>query len=90
MQPGVWFHLAVTWGDEVRVYLNGELRGSAQVDRSAFHTRSTDARPERLTLFNESWGRGPVSGVADEVRVYNKVLSPREVERLHQGGAEGR
>jgi len=82
VEPGTWFHLAVTWGDEVRVYLNGELKASAQVDRSAFHTPSTDARAERIILFNETWERGPVPGIADDVRIYNRVLSAEDIKRL--------
>ena len=82
-QPGSLV-AAATWGGEVRVHLNGKLLGRAQVDRSAFHTRATDARAERMILFNEPWGRGPVPGVADEIRLYNKVLSADEIRRLSE------
>ena len=87
VEPGRWFHLAVTWGDEVRVYLDGELMGSEQVDRSGFHSQDTDARAEQLILFNDAWGRNPTTGLADEVRFYNRVLTPQEIRRL--AGAKG-
>ena len=87
VEPGKWFHLAVSFGEEVRVYLNGELRGSAQVDRSAFHTQATDARAGQLVLFNEPWGRGPTPAVADEARLYNRVLTAEEILRLAEGAA---
>ncbi|HUS92347.1 MAG TPA: LamG domain-containing protein, partial [Phycisphaerae bacterium] len=87
VEPDKWFHLAVSFGEEVRVYLNGELRDSAQVDRSAFHTQATDARAGQLILFNEPWGRGPVPAVADEARLYNRVLTAEEILRLAEGAA---
>ncbi|NQT89128.1 chitobiase/beta-hexosaminidase C-terminal domain-containing protein, partial [bacterium] len=83
---GKWFHLAVTWGDEVRVYLDGKLLGSAQVDRSAFHTPGTDARAEKFVFFTDTWDRGLVPGIADEMRVYNRVLPLAEIQAIARDG----
>jgi hypothetical protein len=86
VEPGKWFHLACTWGDEVKVYLNGRLVGTAQVDRSAFHTGATDARAEEFVFFSDPWDRGLVPGIADEIRVYNRVLAADEIAAIAQEG----
>jgi hypothetical protein len=33
-------------------------------------------------LFNDNWDRAPLDGVVDEIRLYNRILSPTEVRRL--------
>jgi hypothetical protein len=41
-------------------------------------------RAAEVTLMNTDWGRNPTSGLIDEVRLYNKILTAEEVRRLHQ------
>jgi hypothetical protein len=78
IEDGDWFHFAVSFGAEVRVYVNGELLGSRQVMKSHQYTADVDARATMLNLLVGE------QGAIDEVKVWNEVLPPALVKREFQ------
>ena len=93
--PGVgeWFHVAVTWTggstfSTMHLYLNGvEGTDSSTSNGSGGHT--TDAA-ETLYIGSSNGGGGPAGnffpGVLDDIRIYNRILSPDEIKRLYTMG----
>jgi hypothetical protein len=71
-----WFHLAVTFGERVKVYVDGKLIGSRIVDPSAMYPGSSAYPASMLFMENET------DGQLDEVRIFNRVLSENEIQRL--------
>ncbi len=80
VEPGKWFHVAATYGDENCVYFNGELLGSTQVMNK--NTRRGSAREPNLELMT-CRGR-PTNAAIDECRIYNRVLPPAEIRALYE------
>ena len=72
-----WFHLAVTFGEWVTVYVDGELAGSRIVDPSAMYPGSSAYPASILFMENET------DGLLDDVRIFNRVLSAGEIRNLH-------
>ena len=75
-----WVHLAGTFdGNTMRIYMNGEERGT--MERPA-PVKPSDAR---LCLGSYEPGhRAHFTGMLDEVKLYNRALSPAEVRTHHQ------
>jgi hypothetical protein len=70
-----WQHVALTYdGTNLRAYLNGTLRGSAQ----AAALPSTSGIVQ-VGAFSNGTDSDFFSGVIDEVRVYNRTLSQSEI-----------
>jgi len=85
---GEWEYLVVTWdtaaaADNVKVYLNGQLRIKATLGTTKGrelmmdtlrigHTGHPDAAPQTL------------SGVVDEVAIYNTTLQPDRIDAYYQ------
>ena len=70
-----WTHLAVTYdGTALRFYVNGALART----RTLGGTIAISGRPLRIGG-NAIWGEY-FSGLIDEVRVYNRALSPAEIQ----------
>ncbi len=76
LNTGQWYHVAATWdGTQVKIYVNGLLE-TTQV-RSG--TISTDTRP--VYLGGRS-GTDLFDGRIDDVRLYNRALSPEEIAAM--------
>ena len=81
---GVWYHLACTWdnvGKELIMYVNGVAAGygagpftPVQNNAALWLGRSQLA------------GAGTLLGAMDDTRIYNRALSPAEVEEVLQSG----
>jgi len=74
---GEWYHVAITFDGAVgKVYMAGDLGAEA-----AF-TFGTD--PGSATVFGASVANGgnPFNGALDEIRIYDRVLSPFEIRYL--------
>lgn len=72
-----WYHFAVTLDNEqMKIYLNGNLEGTVAVSGNVISDASA------LTL---GYGNTPqwmaLDGLLDEVRIYNKTLSPEEIQK---------
>ena len=82
---GTWQHLAVSWDtvtDEVKYYRNGTLR-ITQTDAD-----DIIAPLDIDNLSIGSWVNGTESffdGLIDEVRIYNRALTPAEIKILAAG-----
>lgn len=78
----VWYHVAFTAvkGGTMEIFVNGDQVGGETAGSSLWtggHTTISDLRPGRNIRFN---------GIIDEVRIYNRVLSPEEIEAHREVG----
>jgi hypothetical protein len=74
---GEWYHVAVTFdGATAKVYMGDQV--------GAEGTFSFGSDPGARTVFGASVANGgnPFNGALDEVRIYNRVLSPFEIRYL--------
>ena len=81
--PGVWQHLAFVYNNgTVTFYVNGNAAGTAQVGTLPNNT---------LPLFIGGPRNSPLStpeyfsGLMDEVRIYNRILTIGEIQNLSEG-----
>ncbi len=93
IKPGQWYHVAVTYqsGTAPRIFVNGTE--ATYLSQSA--GSGTDADESTGPFLVGSWnhdgslspgGAGWFNGLIDDVRVYNRALSPEEVEELYALG----
>lgn len=81
-QTGVWYYVAVTFTPtQMIMYIDGEAQSKTAGNNDGM--KYADA-PVRLG----AWGVGGYyfNGVIDEVAVYNRVLTPDEIEQHHING----
>ena len=79
---GKWYHVVATYDDKMmRIFVNGEEQASLPRDGAI--------NPSHTNLCIGSYGpgfdRAAFHGVLDEVRLYDRALTPEEV-RKHFGG----
>ena len=75
LQVNTWTHLATTYdGSAMKLYINGVLVGT----RATSGTILTTTNPLRIGG-NAPWGEY-FSGLIDEVRIYNRALTPAEIQ----------
>jgi hypothetical protein len=74
LSASVWTHLAATYdGSNVKLYVNGTLVGTVAATGSIVQTAAA------LQLGAASAIGGWFRGRIDEVRIYNRALSPQEI-----------
>lgn len=81
IEAGQWYHVAGTYdGNEIRMYLNGELKGIRPHKGSI----SWDYKPDHLSIgaFKDKNEQNPFKGSIDEVHVWSKALPENEVKKL--------
>ncbi|AQT67159.1 Alpha-amylase/pullulanase [Anaerohalosphaera lusitana] len=89
VQTGVWYHLAMTMDRQnnlLRAWIN-----NSEVTNTIAGTTIPDGLIENyypLTLFNCSRDDASLACVLDDVRIYNKVLTPSEVSSLYAASDE--
>ena len=66
-EPGQWFHLAMTWKDKVRLYVNGEL---------AFETENKGMIPDDPATGTLLVGDNTPEGSIDELRILDVERPP--------------
>jgi glycerophosphoryl diester phosphodiesterase len=75
--PGQWYHVAVTWDKatgKTVLYINGVARSTGAI---------TDwTSPGNAVYLGGHTGNTPGVGVWDEVRIFNRVLSAKEIKPL--------
>lgn len=77
---GVWHHVAATLdGNEFRLYLNGNLEASVGLDGLKARSDSVLHTTLGTTLNSSGTPGGWFLGFMDEVRVWNKALTPAEI-----------
>lgn len=83
---GTWTHVVATWtgsatGNTIHIYLNGTEVASYLATTNGSGTRNDDSAGA-LNIGNNGAQDRTFNGILDEVRVYNRVLSPAEVAAL--------
>ncbi|MFC1769404.1 LamG domain-containing protein, partial [Nanoarchaeota archaeon] len=77
LQPNTWYHVAVTIDNiNASFYVNGELN----TNNSHNHNLSTSNEPLSVGDARQ-WSEEEFNGTIDEVRIYNRVLTPSEIEQ---------
>jgi hypothetical protein len=72
LTPGEWYHIVGTFdGTDIKCYLNGALKDTNQISG----IKSSNAK---LFIAEEGW-HDYFHGLIDEVRIYNRALSPEEI-----------
>ncbi len=88
LQTDTWYHIAATFhndNDEVRLYLDGSPAGTWST--SAEPLLNTEGLHIGTSQFDEDW-----DGKLDDLRIYDRVLSPDEISQLHalaESGCDG-
>lgn len=87
-----WYHIAVTFGEgEVRYYINGKrVIGSADTcaNSASVKLKSTD---DNLYIgYNPSGLKEWDNGMLDQVMLYDRVLTPREIRKLFNTSKKAR
>jgi hypothetical protein len=82
---GTWTHVVVTWtgsatGNTIHIYLNGTEVGYLATTNGS-GTRADDSAGA-LNIGNNAAQDRTFNGILDEVRVYNRALTPTEVAAL--------
>ncbi|MHC4692665.1 MAG: LamG-like jellyroll fold domain-containing protein [Planctomycetota bacterium] len=84
---GNWYHVVGVYDDkDVRIYLNGELRG-----RRTFDLDTGSTTPDKNLMIGarsyESTIKSFFGGKIDEVRIYDGALSDAEIWSLYENGS---
>ncbi len=79
-QPNTWYHVAATAqnGGQMRLYVNGVSEGTP----ATIGTMWTGG--DRYRIAAASAGISAFAGTVDDLRLYNRVLSGTEIQRLYQ------
>ena len=89
LQLNVWQHVVVTWdgsasASAARIYVNG-AETTYQTTGNPVDAR-VDDNTNNLRIGNSATTQETFNGLIDDVRVYNRALSPDEVKRLYNMG----
>lgn len=79
-QPGTWIHVAYTYGGngQHHLYIDGEPSDGMSELRGPIDTTLAG----KLLLGGHPNGEGPDGGYVDDVRIYGRVLSEKEIAAL--------
>ena len=80
LRAGTWLHLTATYraGDRIEIYLNATKEGSTAINGAV----ASSSNPFAIGT-SPIWGR-PWRGRIDQVRLFNRVLSEREITDLYE------
>lgn len=83
---GVWNHVVATWdgtplGSGIKIFVNGTEVSSYSTTQDPQGTRSSDNGT--LHIGNRTGNDRQFDGRIDEARIYNRALSPAEVNQLY-------
>ncbi len=83
-----WQHVVVTWTGSTTASQAHIYRDGVELSYSASQNGSTirDSEDTTLSIGAMYNGESAFDGVIDDVRIYNRVLSPAEVRRLYELG----
>lgn len=84
LTQNAWNHIIISYdraspGTPPSIYVNGQLRSLSQVSAPAGANTAT-SKP--LIIGNRHNGAAPFNGYIDDVRLYNRILSPTEAAQL--------
>ena len=84
ISPNTWIHVAGTYDGNIRkAYINGELRASKALSLPV-HTNN-----QPLFIGKANPGYYPFKGAIDDVKIYNRALTPEEILAHYQAGIMG-
>src|SRR3990167_3483110 len=76
---GVWYHVQGTYdGTNIRLYINGALEATTTVNAPSNNATAFDIGSYSVDATTYAF-----NGTVDEVRLYNRALSPAEVSQLY-------
>ena len=82
---GQWYHLAGTYGGgEITLYVNGEIAETATLSGTLASNTNT------MYIGRAEDGAERFAGDVDDLRLYDRVLSPTEIHQLYLWGTRGR
>jgi len=87
LETNKWYYVVGTYdGNTLKIYVNGELQGSKEIGPVTLGNSSP------LYLSYNDVGGFPyyLDGVLDEVAIYNRALTPEEIQQHYQNGLRGR
>jgi len=81
-----WHHVAVTWNaEEMRLYADGRPEGRQRVPEGFFPDKVDGVLSvSPVHYWKNKWSSPESRTLIDEVRVYDRVLSPREVLEMFE------
>ena len=84
-----WVHVAMTYdgssrADGLALYVDGR-RASCEIIRDALTKNITGGGNDQLTVGQRFRDRGFKNGLVDEIKVFNRELTPLEVAQVHDG-----
>jgi len=78
LSTGVWYHVVFVWGSEgMKLYINGELKDTDPYTGSWESSKNMEIAGDG-GFANQRW-----NGKVDEVRFYNRILTPEEISDLY-------
>jgi hypothetical protein len=79
-----WYHVAASWGDQgIRLYIDGQLKGSDS------YTGPAPSFTRYGIIGRSSWPGSSCLGDVDELKIFNRALTPAEIAALYNAGASG-
>lgn len=87
LTPNTWHHLTGVWikGVSLRIYVDGELAGeNTEIPDSYLYDPGSSYSPSIGVYKREAESDTFFEGVIDEVMIYNRGLSAKEVEALYK------
>lgn len=92
LSTNIWYFIAGTFtpGDALRIYVDGQLEGVLNVvDSQIFHTTTWNNNDIRIgdsqqSLIHPTRFPGFLNGRIDDVRIYNRALSEKEIVDIFQ------
>ena len=89
-----WTHVAIAYdgssrADGLALYVDGR-RADCEIVRDHLTKNITGGGNDQLTVGQRFRDRGFKNGLVDEIKVFNRALSPLEVAQLHDGASLGR
>ena len=92
LAAGVWHHVAGTYdGAQVRLYIDGHLWGIPLKHTGAISPLPSDSfvaigSEDGRTQFSDCIGSRYFEGLIDEVKIYNRALSNKEISAIYKAG----
>ncbi|MFW0862569.1 MAG: DUF2341 domain-containing protein [Candidatus Komeilibacteria bacterium] len=85
LQAGQWYHLAATYdGDLIKFYVNGKYQSTTD----AYNGIVTNGSTNVMIGGQNNGPTATINGYLDEIKVYNRVLSDREIAMETGGGKQ--